>query len=196
MTFADVFVVGMSAALAALYLKNHAQDVSHVQSAYDGNTYLVRRNATSGEAADTLARLNERVLMLLKHLEFRYPKDARVISLKARYNPKALSEGGHNSGHTSYSIDKGKRIVMCLRSRASGGRHGALENINTLMYVLLHELSHLATDELGHTKTFWANFDFVKREAATLGVYTETDYAAHPAGYCGIVIRSGTKKID
>ena len=194
MTFADVFVVGVSAALAALYLKGHIQDVTYVRAAYDGNAYLVRRNETSGQAADTLARLNDRVLVLLKHLEFRYPKDNRVISLKARYNPRALSEGGHDSGHTSYSIDKGKRIVMCLRSRAAGGRHGAIENTNTLMYVLLHELSHLATEELGHTKAFWANFDFMKREAATVGVYTETDYARHPAGYCGIVIRSGAKK--
>jgi hypothetical protein len=144
----------------------------------------------SGQAADTLARLNDRVLVLLKHLEFRYPKDNRVISLKARYNPRALSEGGHNSGHTSYSIDKGKRIVMCLRSRAAGGRHGAIENTNTLMYVLLHELAHIATVGVGHTEPFWDNFRFLLEVGEAEAVYSKVDYKEKPTDYCGIKITS------
>ena len=31
---------------------------------------------------------------------------------------------------------------------------------NTLMFVALHELAHIATESIGHTKEFWANFKF------------------------------------
>jgi hypothetical protein len=181
----------MGAAAAALLLKQSGQDVTHVRSTYDGRTYLVRRNSSSAAAADTLAQLNEKVQMLQGHLLSRYPEDERVRLLKLRYNPDALSEGGHNSGHTSYSEGKGRSIVMCLRSRAKDGTHGKIERMNTLVYVLLHELAHLATQEMGHTPTFWVNFDFIRDEARALGVYQEENYAANPAGYCGIVIKSG-----
>lgn len=193
MGFVDVFALGIGAAIAAMYVKTKGQDVTFVKSSYDGDTYLVRQAGDALEAANTLARLNECVGVLMAHLELRYPTDERVLLLKGRYNKDALSEGAHNSGYTSYSVDKGKSIIMCLRSRDVGGTHGRIEKINTLTYVLLHELAHLATDEVGHTPVFWANFDFIKREAVAAGVYDEVDYAKQPAGYCGMVI-GNTKK--
>lgn len=191
MGFVDFVAVGMAVAIGAMYFRSGSQDVAYVRSDVDGNEYLVRREADALEAANTMAHLNARVQSLISHLAFKLPEDERVVLIRERYNPAALSEGGHNSGHTSYSVDKGRRIVMCLRSRGEDGKHGPVQSINLLMYVLLHELAHLATEELGHTPAFWENFGFLKREAADLGVYKETDFSSAPQSYCGITIRSG-----
>ena len=45
--------------------------------------------------------------------------------------------------------------MFCLTARNSDG---SLIDDNTLSYVGFHELAHLATDEIGHTDTYWDNF--------------------------------------
>lgn len=67
---------------------------------------------------------------------------------------------------------------------------GALEDDNTLAYVLLHELAHLGTNEVGHTPAFWDNFRHIPDAAEAAGVYRKVDYAARPEGNCGIQITS------
>lgn len=191
MTFYDAFAVATGLVILGVYVTNKWRDVEFVVSDVDGQEYLVRRADDQKEAANVLARLNDKVQKMIGRLRLRYPDDARVKLLEERYNPRALSEGSHESGYTSYSVNKGQRIVMCLRERRRSRRGpGRLEDENTLMYVLLHELTHLATEEVGHTPVFWKNFRFVVREAAALGVYKEQDYSKSPVNYCGIKIDS------
>ena len=113
-----------------------------------------------------------------------------LANIKRRYKRTALSEGGTDTSVTSYSQGKGERIVMCLRERDAKGRLGALEDDNTLMYVLLHEIGHLATDEIGHVPSFWANFRYILDVAANEGLYEKIDYSANSQAYCGIEITS------
>ena len=116
---------------------------------------------------------------------------AKVLrNIKRRYKRTALSEGGTDTSVTSYSQGKGERIVMCLRERDAKGKLGALEDGNTLMYVLLHEVGHLATDEIGHVPIFWANFRYILDVAAREGIYEKIDYSANNQAYCGIEITS------
>ena len=35
-----------------------------------------------------------------------------------------------------------------------------LEDENTLLFVSLHEVAHIMTKSIGHTKEFWDNFTF------------------------------------
>jgi hypothetical protein len=58
------------------------------------------------------------------------------------------------------------------------------------MYVAIHELGHLMTEEIGHPQSFWGNFKILLKEAVNLGLYTKTDYAMKPVEYCGINIKS------
>ncbi|KAI8822284.1 hypothetical protein BJ741DRAFT_672435 [Chytriomyces cf. hyalinus JEL632] len=53
--------------------------------------------------------------------------------LLERYNPEALSEGRIEKGLTSYTINKGDAIVLCLRSRDD---RETLFDENLLMYLL------------------------------------------------------------
>jgi hypothetical protein len=189
MTFYDAFAVAAGLTLIGMYLANRWRDVQYVTSDVDNRSYLVKKKDDSMEAANLLARLNDTVQRLIVHLLEKYPDDERVLLLDQRYNPDALSEGTNDTGYTSYSINKGERIIMCLRSR---DEVATLENENTLVYVLVHELAHLATAEIGHTKTFWKNFRFFIMEAVSLGVYEDTDYSDTPVNYCGIEINSSS----
>ena len=58
------------------------------------------------------------------------------------------------------------------------------------MFVTLHELAHLGTDEIGHTPTFWDNMRFFVDESVDVGIYTKVDYKTKPVDYCGITIKS------
>eukprot|EP00873_Tetraselmis_striata_P026981 jgi/Tetstr1/447245/TSEL_034682.t1 len=190
MGFLDAFVGGVVIALIALYVKNRYQEVEYVESSVDGHKYLVRKAEDSQDAANTLANINKQVERLIDHLMATAPSDERTLLMRERYDRNSLSEGGHNSGYTSFSVNKGEKIVMCIRSRDGTEDNGDIERFNTLMYVILHEIAHLVTAEIGHTKLFWDNFRWILDEADKIGVYRKVDYSKEPEEYCGIHINS------
>ena len=91
-----------------------------------------------------------------------YPSDPRVKRLVKKYNPNNISESIEGSKYTSYSLNKGEKIVLCLRSKT---KEAKLTDINTLMFVLLHELAHIMTVSIGHTKN-WSNFKFILKKCS------------------------------
>jgi hypothetical protein len=112
----------------------------------------------------------------------------------ARYDPDSLVENSPRdpSGDTSYCIDKGAVLALCLRERdpAESGDPAVhdFHDLDTLTFVALHELAHMAVDELDHTPGFWAAFRFVLEVAESEGVYTSPDFEAAPRRYCGMTI--------
>lgn len=62
-----------------------------------------------------------------------------------------------------------------------------MEDINTTMYVALHELSHVATPNYnGHDEEFWNTMRFLLKVAIDeVGVYHYTPYEQLPTSYCG-----------
>eukprot|EP00798_Chlamydomonas_sp_ICE-L_P029377 gene29377-biopygen5297 len=167
------------------YLRGFYSEVLFVSSDVDGREYLMRRLPDRQNAANLMARINSNLNKLVQHLVAKYPKNPVVRQLYDNYNPDALSEGGAELGYTSYSVNKGEKIVLCLRQRD----HQLVEE-NILMYVAIHELGHLATDEVGHTPKFWSNFKWILGEAMSIGLYTKVDFDNEPQKYCGINITS------
>eukprot|EP00798_Chlamydomonas_sp_ICE-L_P026621 gene26621-biopygen3031 len=167
------------------YLRGFYSEVVFVSSDVDGREYLMRRLPDRQNAANLMARINSNLNKLVQHLVAKYPKNPVMRQLYDNYNPDALSEGGTELGYTSYSVNKGEKIVLCLRQRD----HELVEE-NILMYVAIHELGHLATDEVGHTPKFWSNFKWNLGEAMSIGLYTKVDFDNEPQKYCGINITS------
>lgn len=84
---------------------------------------------------------------------------------------------------TAYSLDKGRKIMLCLREVRAP--HNMID-INTLMFVILHEAAHIANwEEWGHGANFWSTFKFLLTEAARIGIYAPINYARAPRDYCG-----------
>jgi predicted metal-dependent hydrolase len=56
--------------------------------------------------------------------------------------------------------------------------------------VVIHELGHIASKSIGHTKEFWSTFKFILKEAVEMGLYKNVNYANNPQPYCGITVSS------
>ena len=76
-------------------------------------------------------------------------------------------------------------ISLCIRNNDET----FIDN-NTIMFVFIHELSHVMTDEIGHPKIFWDNMKYLLEEAEKVGVYKPIDYKENPKKYCGMEINS------
>lgn len=88
------------------------------------------------------------------------------------------------SGDNTYTVDKGARMVVCLRDRKTFKLHDK----RIVMFVVLHELAHIANERWGHTSEsqFWEIFKFLLHEAKLCGMHEPVDYSKQPVMYCGL----------
>jgi len=90
------------------------------------------------------------------------------------------------SEFTSYSVNKGEELSICLTSKKTKELH----NINILMYVVIHELAHMACPEIGHGILFKKIFKKLLEEAIKINIYNYENYNEQPLEYCGMTINS------
>jgi hypothetical protein len=169
------------------YVYNYYLDAGlvRVKSKVDDEEYIVQIKEDSVEAADLIAKIRERLVTLSDHLEKSFgTSDKRVALLKQNFRPDKLKEGVSTPGYTSYSVNKGEQIVLCLRN------NDKLVDINTMLFVVLHEFAHLATESIGHTEEFWDNFRWILEESINIGIYVKQDFKVKSVEYCGMTITS------
>lgn len=157
----------------------------YVMSTVDNNMYKVMSLPDKQDAANLLASIRENIVTLAEHLQKTYPDDDRTERIVVRFDPSNISEGSNRTEYTSYSVNKGQKIVFCLRSKNESNK---LVDINTMIFVALHEVAHVATKSEGHTDEFWDNFKWLLEEAVNIGVYKKQDYKNKPVKYCGVNI--------
>ncbi len=187
-----LLIVGLS---TSMYVETFTSEVHLVESEYDKRSYLVRNLPDKDKAARLLSLLRARLMRFVVILKHKYPTDARIQRLKANYNPDAISESLPSSKYTSYSVNKGERIVFCIRQRDDTD---SLVDLNTMMFVAIHELSHLMTLSIGHTKEFWENMKFLLKEAMAKDVqlYSYQPFHQKPEKYCKTLITDTPLKLD
>jgi predicted metal-dependent hydrolase len=114
----------------------------------------------------------------------------RVSQLVRNYNPKLIYEISpmNKDGYTSYTEDK-ERLIFCLRKKEpnANGDH-ELHDINIIMFVVIHELSHMMNNSWGHGRDFWELFKFMLENAVEAEIYIPDNYALNPINYCGLNI--------
>jgi len=164
-----------------------------VKSSVDGNTYQVRDMPDKQEAADLLARVRQRMQKLYNYLIATYPEKLQVKQLKQNFKPEPsrISESTPDAEHTSYSVNKGESVHLCLRQRQ--GNNESLVKENVMTFVALHEMAHMITSTIGHGPDFWNNFGWLLKISEEQGIYTYEDFAAHPVSYCGVKITDSPK---
>lgn len=167
-----------------IYIGNRNNDMEYIKSEVDKTDYLVRTLPDKKKAADLLAKTKKKLLELSYYLEKTYPKDKRVKRLSNFYNT-VIVESQPKSKFTSFSINKGEKIVFCIRSRNSDEK---LVNLNLLMFVAIHELAHVITSSIGHTEEFWDNFKWLLVQAVKIKIYKPHDFQKKPEEYCGTTI--------
>ena len=168
-----------------IYYQSDAYDLKCIISSKDGNRYCVREREKMELAADLLAEATKRMKDTVAYLKQKHPDDPRTIRLVKGFNPKNISETLPTSELTAYSENKGEKIAFCLNKSKKSSK---LIDINTLTFVSLHELSHVATESIGHNQEFWQNFKWVLENAKEAGIYSPVDYKKYPEEYCGMNI--------
>ena len=187
MNIIEAFILIVMIFLIVFYIQFQNIEVEYVGSKVDGRAYLVKNLPDKVKAANMLANLNNALQELIQKMIEIYPDNEDVKRLASNYSPDSLSEGTETSNYTSYSVNKGEKIVFCLRSRDGDNK---LVKFNVLKYVAIHELSHLMTKEIGHPPVFWDNFKLLLQTAVDAGLYKHTNYSKKPANYCGMTIKS------
>jgi hypothetical protein len=179
-------------ALATYYTRKALFDMSYVKSTVDDNSYLVRNLPDKLEAANRLAEVRSRVLRLMKHFKQSNTDNqiARDILKNFDADPVRFSESTPDSSYTSYTLNKGEKIHVCLRQKNATQD---LVDVNVLTFVTLHEIGHIGTREIGHTPLFWNNFAWILKQAEELGIYEFQNFAEQPVPYCGISITDQPK---
>jgi len=159
-----------------------------VKSNEDGRLYRVRDMPDKQQAADLLARVRRKISNLYNTLRDKFPSKPQIKQWINNFEPSAerFMESTPDAEHTSYSVNKGEKIHLCLRQRE--GQNESLVEENVMVFVALHEMAHVITPTLGHGPDFWNNFGWLLKQAEAQGIYQYQDFKAHPVSYCGLNI--------
>lgn len=190
-----VIIILLFIIFTILYLRRNNQIIEKMSLvvAFDRKKYLVRDLNTKFESANLLAKLMNNLKILISTLKKR-SESTNDIELR-KFKPfietifnkidnVKVRENEGSSDLTSYSINKGEELVFCIRSKTNNQIH----NINELMYVAIHEISHIGCPETGHTRLFAKINLFLLQRAVQLGLYHYRDYASYPVEYCGMIL--------
>jgi len=163
------------------------KNIVEVKSRIDGKTYRVQNLPDKQEAADRISSLRTNLEKFMNHYktDASAMADPRIKIMVSRFNPNNFTENDLDVDTTSYSENKGEKIVVCIRDKAPPYR---FVEENTVMFVLLHEMAHLMSTTVGHTPEFWANFKRILHDAVHCGIYTTVNYTRTPTAYCGMTI--------
>jgi len=171
--------------LGYTHLEHLNNEVIYVKSTIDNNEYLVRNLKDKDEAANILAMLKNKLEKICEIMKQKYPNDKSVIRMNEKFNSDNITESGKNNQYTSYSVNKGEKIVFCIRQK---DEDESFVDENTITFVAIHELAHIMTKSVGHTKEFWNNFSKLLKEAVDNKLYQKENYSENPKEYCGIKV--------
>jgi len=170
-----------------IYNDSEYNNLTCVVSTVDGNKYCVRERENIEKASDKLATVTTKMKKLVSHLEKEFPNKECVKLLVNGFNPNNIKETLPTSEYTAYSENKGEKIAFCLSKDKDNDN---LIDDNTLVFVAIHELSHVACSSYGHTKEFWDIFKFFLIESEKIKIYNPVDYKIKNTHYCGTKIKS------
>uniref|UniRef100_A0A6C0CRY0 WLM domain-containing protein n=1 Tax=viral metagenome TaxID=1070528 RepID=A0A6C0CRY0_9ZZZZ len=186
-SFTGYLLIGLLLVICTkIYFDSDYFNLKCIISDVDGKKYCVRERQKLELAADKLASASVNMQRLVDKCHEKYQNRENVKRLKEGFNPKRIQETLPTSQYTAYSENKGEKLAFCLDKNKNG--KGGLIDDNTLMFVAIHELAHVASESIGHTDEFWRNFKFLLQEAEEMSIYTPIDYKKNPKNYCGMEI--------
>jgi WLM domain len=186
-----VIIIAMLGYLLYQYVNGGPGNLVSVKAEKDGQKYLVQDLPEKQGAAEMLADIKAKMDKVKNfYAQEEFATDPTAKLLVERYNPQSIMENSMTSPDTSYSENKGEKIVLCLRDKLNPPGYPLVDE-NTVMFVVLHEMAHLMTASLStgkHTPEFWANFRRLLQDAAQMGIYQPVNYSHSPVSYCGMEI--------
>lgn len=170
--------------LGSVSVYNKNKNVAVLKSSNDNRKYRLLDLPGKEKCMEILVQLNKNVIQLLSYVK---DEDREGIKdLLDNYRPDSLCENLENRSLQAYSLNKGEEICLCLREPEN--ELIIIDDMNTLMFVLVHELAHLMTDDIGHTNKFWNNMAYLLKKSSEINLYNPINYKISPVMYCGVKI--------
>lgn len=177
--------------VVSLYVYYHIWtfDATYMRSPLDNTEYLVQNLDHKEGATYLLSLMHMKINTLRNHFLSVHdpsyaPYQKYIDQFCKRIKGIVLYENAPDGKYTSFTVNKGDEMGLCLRSRKTGELHDQ----NLITYVVLHELAHVACPEQNHTDLFKEIFIFMIRTAEKLGIYEVVDYQLNPQEYCGMTL--------
>jgi len=164
--------------------KSQGAEVTRVHSEINGHSYVVQNLKDKKAAANMLAELHLKINQLIALL-LNSDGDNPAVKRLARNFQGKISERTPENIYTSYTVNKGEHVHMCIREKDN-----RLTDLNTIFFVALHEMAHIMTRSNGHTPEFRTNFKFLLQRSIEYNLYKYERYQDNPKSYCGIQIKN------
>lgn len=197
----NVILIGLLAAATFIVwmmvkrARGNDSPVVAVKSTIDGRTYYVQDKQDKQNAADMLAQIRAKMIALVSCVRTNVASSeapdakeygsyqSRLDRLVSRFNADRIAEGNEDLRYTTYTLNKGEKMVFCLRARdASDNVH----DLAMMTFVAIHEMAHVTSISNHHTPEFHANFKWLLQNAVKCGIYHPEDFKKSPRKYCGI----------
>ena len=114
---------------------------------------------------------------MLREIKRRYNIFADHLRFHEKYsnlctNRSIITGMKKKSDTIAYNVNKGYEIYIAIDNES---------DVNSAMYVLIHEMAHNTVAEYDHSKEFWSNFKELRQIASTIGIYAPIQDSM----YCG-----------
>ena len=139
--------------------------------------FKVKDREDAMNAADFLKALTTRIEKLISSPA--HALDPRIQRIRDRWNGTLSELDGKRAGNIAHSVGK-RDISICIRDP-----DGTLADENAAMFVVIHELAHVASRSIGHTDEFWDAMRFLLELGEYTGAYNYTDHDREHTMLCG-----------
>lgn len=156
--------------------------VAHVHPS--GKIYYVNNNQSVSEKDRKVLLLHELWMVanrLLEELKS-HRNNPGVVRLLNKYKYREVQIDELPTSYVrvfAFNVNKGDRISICLTEE---------NELNELVFVLIHELAHGMTVAYSHDDAFWDNFRFLLHVAIDAKLYVNVDYRSTPVAFCRYAI--------
>lgn len=182
----SILLIVVISVVYLFYITNKHSLVA-IKASNSSTTFFVQNRPDKQRAANVIHSIKSNIDTLMEILiqDTEVPFNKKYLDVaKQKLQTTQFRESIENSQYTSYSVNKGEEIVLCVRSKITNKIH----DLDVLMYVAIHELAHVICPEIGHTKLFNLIFQYILSVAEQHSLYNYTDYAQQNTEYCGIMI--------
>lgn len=188
----SVLLIGVIAIFVCGNYLRKSLYLDKIESSVNGKKYYVRNLPDKKEAADKLANIGIKLQRLIDSLDLKEEEKGEYNKkLKDNFNSDYITENIPGSQYVAYSVNKGEELSLCVREKDTE----KFMDDNIILFVAIHELSHIMTPETGHTPLFWDNMKYLLEKASSVGIYAPVDYGKNPKTYCGMEINSTPMKV-
>lgn len=179
----SILLIILLSLMCVMNYLNKNKDVTSIKSTIDDRVYMVAKLPDSLDAANFLAKININIQKLIDHCK--HINKTNFKRLKELYNPNSLFELVDKSKYTAYNVNKGEEIAICIRDK----NNKLLDDMNSCMFIIIHELAHIMTITEQHTPEFWDNMRQLLEKAEDCNVYKPVNYFKYPKYYCNQLIK-------